>query len=115
MKIVQNSNSASISSSGLPGKANNSALSNFNLNCKNLSSSSIKPNVINSLNLISELISSSRESSNEFMSRETLVDKLEQLSNVFCTDQYGKYNINTSKQSTDTVQNFSSDLSKVSD
>ena len=49
------------------------------------------------------------------MSRETLVDKLEQPSNVFCIGKYGKYNINTSQQSTDTVQNFNSDLSKVSD
>ena len=49
------------------------------------------------------------------MHRETLVDKLEQPCNVFCTDKNGKYNINTSQQSTDTVQNSSSDLSKVSD
>ena len=49
------------------------------------------------------------------MSKETLVDKLEQTSNVFCTGKYGKYNLNTSQQSTDTVQKFNSDLSKVSD
>ena len=34
---------------------------------------------------------------------------------MFCTDKYGKYKINTSQQSTDTVQNLNSDLSKVSD
>ena len=71
--------------------------------------------VINSFNSTSELISSSEKSSNEFMSRETLVDKLEQPSNVFCTGKYGKYNINTFQQSTDTLQNFNSDLSKISD
>ena len=49
------------------------------------------------------------------MSKETLVDKLEQTSNVSCTGKYGKYNLNTSQQSTDTVQKFNSDLSKVSD
>ena len=49
------------------------------------------------------------------MSRETLVDKLGQPSNVFCTGKYGMYNINTSQQSTDTVQKLNSDLSKVSD
>ena len=49
------------------------------------------------------------------MSRESLVDKLEQPSNVFCTRKYGKYNINTSQQSTDTVQNFNCDLYKVCD
>ena len=48
------------------------------------------------------------------MPKETLVDKLEQPSNGFCTGKYGKYNLNTSKQSTDTVQKFNSDLSKVS-
>ena len=114
VKIVQNSNSASISSPGLLGKADNLALSKFNSNCENLSSSSKKPNVINSFNLTSELISSSTETSNEFMSREALVDKLEQPYNVFCTGKYGKYNINTSQQFTVTVQNFSSDLRKVS-
>ena len=73
--MVQNSNSASISGPGLSEKADNSALSNFNSNCENLSSSSKKPNVvINSFNSTSELISSRRESSNKFMSRETLVD-----------------------------------------
>ena len=93
-------------------KADNPALSNFNLNCENLSSSSKKPKVvINSFNSTSELISSSTESSNEFMSRKTLGDKLEQPSNVFCRDKYGKKNINISQQSTDTVQNFNSDLS----
>ena len=49
------------------------------------------------------------------MSTKTLVDKLEQPSNVFCTGKYGKCNINTSQKSTDTVQNLKSDLSKVSD
>ena len=34
---------------------------------------------------------------------------------MFCTGKYGKYNINTFQQSSDTVQNFNSDLSKVSD
>ena len=47
------------------------------------------------------------------MSRESLVYQLEQPSNAFCTDMYGKYNINTSQESSDTVQNFSSDLSNV--
>ena len=46
------------------------------------------------------------------MSRETLVDKLEQPSNVFCADKYGKYNINNSQQSTGTVQKFDSESSK---
>ena len=116
VKIVQNSNYASISSPDFLGKADNLALSNFNSNPENISSSSKKPTaVINSFNSTSELISCSTNSSNEFMSRETLVDKLDQPSNVFCTDKYGKYNINTSQQSTDTVQKFSSDLSKVSD
>ena len=49
------------------------------------------------------------------MSRETLVHKLDQPSNMFCTGKYGKYNLNTSHQSTDTFQKFNSDLSKVSD
>ena len=97
-------------------KADNLAFSDFNSNSENISSSSKKPTVvINSFNSTSELISSSTKSSNEFMSRETLVDKLEQPSNVFCKGKYGKYNINTSQQSTDTVQKFNSDLSKVSD
>ena len=61
------------------------------------------------------MISSSRESSNEFMSSETLVDKLEQHFNVFCTGKSGNYNINISQKSADTVQNFNSDLIKVSD
>ena len=115
VKIVQNSNSASISSPGLLKKADNLALSNFNSNSENISSK--KPTVvINSFNSTSsELISSSAKSSNEFMSKETLVDKLEQTSNVFCTGNYGKYNLNASQQSTDTVQKFNSDLSKVSD
>ena len=43
------------------------------------------------------------------------VDKLEQPSNAFCTGKYGKYNVNTSQQSTGTVKKFNSDLSKVSD
>ena len=34
---------------------------------------------------------------------------------MFCTGKYGKYNINISQQSTDTAQNFNSDLSKDSD
>ena len=34
---------------------------------------------------------------------------------MFCTGKYGKYNVNTCQQSTDTVQKFNSDLSKVSD
>ena len=115
VKIVQNSNSASISSPGLLKKADNLALSNFNSNSENISSSKKPTVVINSFNSTSELISSSAKSSNEFMSKETLVDKLEQTSNVFCTGKYGKYNLNTSQQSTDTVQKFNSDLSKVSD
>ena len=48
------------------------------------------------------------------MSREPLVHKLEQLSDMFCTGKYGKCNVNTYQQSTDTVQKFRSDLSKVS-
>ena len=90
VKIVQNSNSVSISSPGLLKKADNLALSNFNSNCENISSSKKPTVVINSFNLTSELISSSGKSSNEFMSKETLVDKLEQTSNVFCTGKYGK-------------------------
>ena len=75
-----------------------------------------KPIVIkNCFNSTSELISSTAESSDEFMSRELLVDKLEQPCTVFCTCKNGKYNINTSQQSTDSVQNLHSDLSKVSD
>ena len=115
VKIVHNSNSASISSPGLLEKAGNLALSNFNSNSENISSSKKPTVVINSFNSASELISSSTKSSNEFMSRETLVHKLEQPSNVFCTGKYGKYNINTSQKSTDTVQKLNSDLSKVSD
>ena len=34
---------------------------------------------------------------------------------MFCTGKYGKYNLNTSQQSTDTVQKFNSDLGKVFD
>ena len=49
------------------------------------------------------------------MSRETLVDKLEQCSNLFCIGKYGKYNVNTSQQSTNTAQKFNSDLSTISD
>ena len=49
------------------------------------------------------------------MSRETLVNKSEQSSDVFYTGKYAKYNINTSQQSTDTVWNFNCNLSKVSD
>ena len=114
VKIVQNSNSAYISSPGLLEKADNLALSNFNSNSENISSK--KPTVvINSFNSTSQLISSSTKSSNEFMSREPLADKLEQPSNVFCTGKYGKYNIHASQQSTDTVQKLNSDLSKVSD
>ena len=61
------------------------------------------------------MISSSTKSSNELMSRETLVDKLEQPSNLLCIGKYGKYNVNTPQQSTTTVQKFNSDLSKASD
>ena len=61
------------------------------------------------------MLSSTAESSNEFMSGETLIGRLEQPSNMFCTGKYGKYIINTSQESTDTVENFSSTLSKVSD
>ena len=94
-------------------KVDNLTLSNFNSNSENISSSSKKHTVfINSFNSTSELISSSTKSSNEFMSRETLVDKLEQPPNVFCTGKYGKYNINTSQKFTDTVQKFNSHLSK---
>ena len=97
-------------------KADNLALSNFNSNSENISFSSKNPAVvINSFNSTFKLISSSTKSSNELMSRETLVDKLEQPCNVFCTGNYGKYNVNTLQQSTDTVQKFNSDLSKVSD
>ena len=97
-------------------KADNPAISYFNSNCKNFSSFSKKPNVIiNFLNSISELISYITESPNEFMSWETLVDILEQPSNVFCTGKYSKYNTNTSQQSNDIVQNLNSDLSKFSD
>ena len=59
--------------------------------------------------------SSSKKSSNELISRETLVDKLEQPSNFLSRCKYGKYNVNTSQQSTNTFQKFKSDLSKVSD
>ena len=115
VKIVQNSNSASISSPGVLEKADNLPLSNANSNFENISFSSKEPTVvINSFNSTSELISSRTKSSNELMSRETLVDKLEQPSNVFCKGKYAKYNINTSQQSTNTVQKFNSDLSKVS-
>ena len=96
-------------------KADDLAFSN-NSNSENISFSSKKPAVvINSFNSTSKLISFSTKSSNELMSRETLVDKLEQPSNLFCTGKYGNYNINTSQQSTNTVQKFNSDLSKVSD
>ena len=44
------------------------------------------------------------------MSRDTLIDKLQQPSNVSCTGKCGKYNINTSQQSNDAVRNFNSDL-----
>ena len=84
-------------------KSRNVEKSLFNINLEVPSSCSEK----------SENISSTK-SSNEFMSRETLVDKLEQPSNVFCTGKYCKYNINTSQQSTDTLQKLNSDLSKVS-
>ena len=115
VKIVQNSNSASISSPGVLEKADNVALSN-NSNSENISFSSKNPTVvINSFNSTSKLISSSTKSSNELMSRETLVDKLEQRSNLFCIGKYGKYNVNTSQQSTNTAQKFNSDLSRISD
>ena len=116
VKIVQNPNSASLSVLAYWKKVDNLTLSNFNSNSENISFSSKKHTVfINSFNSTSELISSSTKSSNEFMSRETLVDKLEQPPNVFCTGKYGKYNINTSQQFTDIVQKFNSHLSKVSD
>ena len=96
-------------------KGDNLALSN-NSNSENISSSSKKPTVvINSFNSTSKLISSSTKSSNELLSRETLVDKLEQPSNLFCTGKYGNYNVNTSQQSTNIMQKFNSDLSEVSD
>ena len=115
IKIVQNSNSASISSPGVLKKADNLALS-INSNSGNISFSSKKPTVaINSFNSTSKLISSSKKSSNELMSRKTLVDKLEQPSNLFCIGKYGNYNVNTFQHSTNTVQKFNSDLSKVSD
>ena len=115
VKIVQNSNSASISNPGVLEKADNLALSN-NSNSENISFPSKNPTVvINSFNSTSKLISSSTKSSNELMSRETLVDKLEQRSNLFCIGKYGKYNVNTSQQSTNTVQKFNSDLSRISD
>ena len=72
VKIVQNSSSASISSPGLLEKADNLALSNFNSN----SAYKKRTVVINSINSISHLLSSSTKSSNEFLSREALVDKL---------------------------------------
>ena len=115
VKIAQNSNCVSISSPGVLEKADNLALSN-NSNSENISFSSKKPTVvINSFNSTSKLISSSTKFPNELMSRETLVDKLEHPSNLFCTGKYGKYNVNTFQQSTNTVQKFNSDLSKVSD
>ena len=114
VKIVQNSNSASISSPGVLEKADNLALSNNSIS-ENVSFSSKPTVVINSFSSTSKLISSSTKSSNELMSRETLVDKLEQPSNLFCTGKDGNYNINTSQQSTNTVQKFNSDLSKVCD
>ena len=49
------------------------------------------------------------------MSRENVVDKLEQPSNLFRVGKYGRHNLNTSQQSTNIVQKFNSDLSKVSD
>ena len=102
VKTVENSNSVSISSSSLLEKAVNLALPNFNTNSENISSSSRKPTVVkNSFNSTSELISSSANSSNEFMPMEILIDKLEQPSNVFCASNYVKYIINTSQQSTD--------------
>ena len=111
VKVVQNSNSASISSSGLSAKTDNPVLSNFNSNCENLFSSSKRPNInINSFKSTSKLISSSTGSLNVFMSRDTVIYRLQQLSNASCTGKYGKYNINTSQQSNDAVQNFNSDL-----
>ena len=41
--------------------------------------------------------------------------KLQKRSNVLGSGKYGKCNTNTSQQSTDTVQNFNSALSRVSD
>ena len=98
IKILQNSNSAS------------------NSNSENLSFSSKKlPVVINSFNSTFELNSSCTNSSNELISRETLVDELEQLSNFSCTGNYGKHNVNTSQQFTNAVQKFNSNLNKVPD
>ena len=115
VKIVQNSNSGSISSPGVLEKADNLALSN-NSNSENISFCFKKPTVvINSFNSSYKLISYSTKSSNELMARQSLVDQLEQPFNTFCTANYGKYNVNTSQQSTDTAQKFNSDLSKVSD
>ena len=95
VKIVQNSNSSSISSLCVLEKADNLALSN-NSNSEIISFSFKKPTVvINYFNSTSKLISSSAKSSNEFMSRENLVDKLEHPSNLFYTGKYGKYNVNT--------------------
>ena len=83
-KIVQNSNSDSNSSLGLLKKADNSTLSFINSNFENLSYFPKNPNAITtSINSTSELISSSAESSNEFVSRETLDLKLEQPCNLF--------------------------------
>ena len=85
---MQNSSSASISSPRVLEKADNLALSN-NSDSENISFSSKKPAVVkNSFNLTSKLISSSTKSSNELMSRETFVEKLEQPSNLFCTGKY---------------------------
>ena len=85
---MQNSSSASISSPGVLEKAHNLALSN-NSDSENIHFSSKKPAVVkNSFNLTSKLISSSTKSSNELMSRENFVDKLEQPSNLFYTGKY---------------------------
>ena len=85
VKIVQNSNSASISGPGVLEKTDNLALSN-NSNSGNISFSSKKPTVvINSFDSTSKLISSSTKFSNELMFREALVDKLDKPSNLFCT------------------------------
>ena len=115
VKIVQNSNYGSISSPSVLEKADNLAHSN-NSNSENIYFCFKKPTVvINSVNSTSKLIFCSTKSSNELMSRQSLFDQLQQLSNFFCTGKYGKYNVNTSQQSTNTVQKFNSDLSKVSD
>ena len=82
--MVQNSNSDSNSSLGSLKKADNPTLSLINSNSENLSYCPKNRDVITiSINSNSELIYCSAESSNEFVSRETLVIKLEQPPNLF--------------------------------